>query len=322
MNYYYIVMAILAVTLRVSAEEISEAFTNPNGRPKVAVLRFENVSDKNSSTTIINPALTPVIAGLVARKQSTSDIVFTSARQEVERYSEQARSLLERELASWPEIEVLERSRLDVLERERDLNAARGGKRRQTERQHYQHGVDYFIIGQIMDIWTTGSEFQGYGIFQQLQTTHAHLYIRVISVATEQEIFTMDAIGSAEHLNTQLSATQHSDEPAAATKEAIRLLLADSSFKKGFVTRAKEVSKQSAAPGDPVEVVFKPSPRRVSVEIDGNYIGETPLKRRLLLGAKHTIRLGHPSGKVWERTIVVEKNLVVAPEIGVTAEKE
>ncbi len=131
----------------------------------------------------------------------------------------------------------------------------------------------------------------------------------------------METTGSVEQVATQFAATFHSDPPSAAIREASRFLIADPSFKKRFVAKLNTAFSEVAQTGDLVEVIFKPIPRRASVEIDGNYVGETPLKRQLVLGAKHSIRLKQPRGSVWDGTIVIERNMVIAPEMGADTEK-
>ena len=96
----------ILLTAAVASFAAPQPATPKPNKPKLAVLKFENDTGTQDSRTIEVPAGVERTLPFLPVKS--------------ERYAELARSELENIVTQWDEIEVLERERADVIQRELD----------------------------------------------------------------------------------------------------------------------------------------------------------------------------------------------------------
>ena len=283
-------------------------------RPKVAVLPFQNFSNVKQEVLAEDAAVRPSRLPLLGRDLQ-NNTTFGIWKTKVDRYGELARSQVELALVALGEVDVVDRAQLGVLQRELDLNSDRGGDREVRENLAKRYGVDFFVFGQVLDIWDRSSSFAGYGVTRRSEQTQTLISLRVVQMAPEKVIYVTNQQGSFEIVTTPFRTATHSDPAGEAIRDAVRQLAQSSEFQKAFVARVEAANSLTLLGPNQVLVPIKSRPRGAMVEIDGHHIGVTPLKRRLYLNATHSLRLTKPGYRPWEGHLKVEEDSVVNVEL-------
>ena len=127
---------------------------------------------------------------------------------------------------------------------------------------------------------------------------------------TGTQLFSEIYKGTKSYTKSSYGETKSSDRNFAAVEATIEKIAQDESFRNVLVGKPLEKTSIDGF----VEVDFSPKPDNCDVEIDGKYIGGSPLKKRLLAGKEYKIRFSKNGFKDWTGTI--------SPEVGQRITKE
>lgn len=241
---------------------------------------------------------------------------FSSVRVDV--YSETARSQLEQALVGWNDVDVIERQQRAVFERELALNEERQGDRAERELLAKQHGVDFYIFGQIVSIEDEVLNYEGYGVPRKIERTTATIFVRVVQMAPERVVFSTETIGKSERITTPFRSSSGGNAAGTAVRRAILNMVESVEFRRSLVERVNEAAV--GLPGtklDELAVSFDATPSDAMVELDGFHIGSTPISRSLAPKSEHVVRISKPGFLPWEGRIKVDSALVVKVELEV-----
>ena len=84
---------------------------------------------------------------------------------------------------------------------------------------------------------------------------------------------------------------------------------------KAAVLGKKLSAADAQGKGGVVEVDFSPKPDNCDIEIDGKYIGGSPLKRKLVSGTDYKIRISKGGYKDWTGTVTPEAGMRITREL-------
>lgn len=296
----------LLAAITVIAEAAEERLAN------VAVLNFQNTSRHRETVWADNPAVVPSPLPLIGTKPDGS--LALGSKRPADRYSEKARSLLDNALSKIPGLRLVERQHVDAIEAEYERNRSLGGRRGIAERPSRIHGADFLVFGKILDIWSETNQFQGYGITTKSEITSAQIYLRVILMSEDREVFSTEKSASFALMTTPFGSETHSDPYGEAVAAAVRAIVAEPEFGESF--RRNLAQHVKAAPlAEGIEISFQSKPSEARLDVDGVYVGQTPLKRRFLPGTVYVVRLTKPGFLQWEAKINPELGLVIAAEL-------
>lgn len=310
-------LALLVIATGVAAEATTNTVAAKK-IPQLGVLSFENRSDEKKPITVDNPAYKKTrIPGVVTDAEGALGIELATIV--VDYYGEMARTRLEQALSDWPELQLIERNRLEPLKKELDLNKARGGTRSEEESIWRRYGCNFLVLGQIESAWTEEFATTAYGLSFDNVHRYVEISIRLNEVSSERPVYMGRATGSYTISNVTGHRNRHSDPFAAALKDAISQLTADHRFKAavlGGIASRSVTAFAVTAPGETVAVTFAPQNiTAADVEIDGNYLGTTPITIDLPSGHTTKVRLMLAKESLWEHTILPRKGLSVRPQL-------
>lgn len=282
-------------------------------RSRIAVVKFENTSKHRDEVPVEHPSLEPSVIPLLG-SDSSGSLAFGTKRP-VERYSANARLGIETLLLQWEDHDLLDRSREEVIEAEMARSRDLGGNLAITGREEYQRSPHFLVLGTIRDVWNRSSTSVSFGVSRNVQETLAEISIRVLKVPGGDVVFETSKIGSFALRNTPFVKETSSDPEMEAIRSAVAEFANDESFRRVFRNRLSARSGTSPEKVALVEVLFEPAPSNCVIEIDGHYVGQSPLSRALTLGKEHIIRFTQPRHKSWESVIVVESGLLIRPSL-------
>lgn len=278
-------------------------------RPKIAVVNVENISGRESEVMTRHPSIQPSAIPLFGRDARGVNIF--GLKRPLDRYQEITRNCLEAVFVGWPEIQVIDRTREELIEAELTRDRILGGDRSRTERPLQRTAPNFLVLGTLQNVWRESAEAFTYGEARGLEQTWAEIHIRALRVPTGEVAFETITTGSYEAITTAFSQSSHSDVTAEAIKRALRSLSTNPEFKKAFLERVTGTGGAAQDLKDEIEVSFRSSPEGAQVEIDGIYAGETPLTKTYQRNGKHRVRLLKPSFEPWEAQIRIEPKLSV-----------
>lgn len=199
----------------------------------------------------------------------------------IDRYTEAPRALFEDALANIDGITIVERKRIDTMLVEAEFGQLSGlvdpDKAIKLGRLL---GANQIIIGTIADVSEESKQFKGYGIQTENVAVTAELRVRVLDIETGKIAFSKTVKGSKTYSKSTFGGTKSSDRHFAAIKAAVAEITGDNKFK------AAVQGKKPAMDGGLVEVDFAPKPENCDIEIDGKYVGGSPVKRKLSSGTE------------------------------------
>ena len=170
-------------------------------------------------------------------------------------------------------------------------------------------GANRIVLGTIADISEETKSFKGYGVTTENKVVTAELRVRVLAIETGNVEFSKTAKGSKSYSKSTYGELKSSDRHFAAVKAAVIEIAADDRFK-AAIQGKKSVTKDRG-----VGVEFAPKPDNCDIEIDGKYVGGSPLKRKLTLGTEYRIRISKAGYKDWTGIIIPEVGLRIAREL-------
>lgn len=284
-------------------------------RPKVAILPFKNIGGPPKMAKARDLTIDPTGIPMLGKDQQGNTIFGTSSVQ-VDVYGETARSQLERVLVMWDDVDVIERQERMVLQRELDLNDSRQGNREERELFAKQHGVDFYVFGQIVSIDDEVLQYEGYGVPRKVERTTATIFVRVVHMAPERVVFSTEISGKAERITTPFRTSAGGDQHAKAIRRAVLNMVEAPEFRQSLTTRVNDAANSlSETRVSVVTVDFETTPSGSMVDLDGLHIGSTPISKILPLRSEHSVRVTKPGFKPWEGRIKVEEGSAVKIEL-------
>ena len=169
-------------------------------------------------------------------------------------------------------------------------------------------GANLILMGTITDIHDDTRDFRGYGVASRVTDVQCQVRIRLLDIETGTVRFSKTLKGTKTYTASSFGQTKSTDRNFAAVEVALEKLADDEKFK-GALLGDKPA-------GQLVEVEFAPKPENCDIEIDGKYVGGSPLKRRLPPGKDVKVRISKDGFKQWEGTISPEEGLKITRELG------
>ena len=232
----------------------------------------------------------------------------------VDRFTEAPRSVLEDILVNLDGITVVERQRIDSFLVETEFGAMSGFvDQEKAVKLGKLLGANVIVMGTITDIHDDTRAFQGYGIKSKVTDVQCQVRIRLLDIQSGAIRFSKTVKGVKTYTKTSYGETNSTDRNFAAVEVALQKLVDDAQFKAALFGK-----KAGPGAGGLVEVEFAPTPDNCDIEIDGKYVGGSPLKRRLPAGKDVKVRITKDGFKQWEGTISPEEGLKITRELGPT----
>lgn len=231
----------------------------------------------------------------------------------VDRYTEAPRSLLEDGLGQIEGVTIVERQRVDALLQEAEFGRLSGlVDSEKAVRLGKLLGAHLVVMAAIVDLRDEQRNFRGYGIETRSTETLCSIRVRLLDIATGTVKFSKIVKGSKNLAESTYGGTASSDRHFAAIEDALQQLHDDAQFKRAVLGSSSAV----AAGGEgEVEVEFAPKPDNCDIEINGKYVGGSPLKRRLPAGKEVKVAIRKGGYTDWEGTLVPEPGLRVTREL-------
>ncbi len=229
----------------------------------------------------------------------------------VDQYSEAPREILEDIILGIDGVEVVERQRIDSLLLEMDLGRFSGlVDVSQAVQIGKMLGADSVIMGSILYVRTRESKFSGYGIKTKNITVECSIRIRLIDIESSRVSYSKMIKGGNHYPSSSFGGIKDSDIAFSVIESTLEQLYDDDNFKQGI--RGDNARNNG---GTMMDIQFIPIPDNCDIEIDGLYVGGSPLTYSLQAGKQVQIRISKPGFQVWERTIIPNPNLIVKPEL-------
>ena len=228
----------------------------------------------------------------------------------IDRYTEAPRTLFEDALANLDGVSIVERQRVDTLLAESEFGQLSGlVDPEKAVKLGKLLGASQIVIGTIADISEDTKKFKGYGVETENTVVTAELRVRVLEIESGKQIFSKTVKGSKTYSKSTFGESKSGDRCFAAVKEAVAAIAADDDFK------AAIQGKKSATAEGLIEVEFAPKPDNCDIEIDGKYIGGSPLKRKLKPGTEYKVRISKAGHKEWIGVIAPEPGMKITREL-------
>ncbi len=232
----------------------------------------------------------------------------------VDRLTEAPRSKLENSLGNFEGVTIVERKRVDSMLVETEFGAMSGlVDSDKAVKLGKLLGANVIVMGTIEDIREDTQEFSGYGVKTKMTNVICTMRVRIIDIATGTATFSKEVKGKKTYSKTSFGASNSNDRSFAAVEDALDVLEKDPQFKTALSDKANSNVKEAGM----VEIEFSPKPENCDIEIDGKYVGGSPLKRMLLKGKEVKVRITKDGHKDWEGVIVPEAGLKIGRELGV-----
>jgi hypothetical protein len=233
----------------------------------------------------------------------------------IDRLTEAPRSVFENMLGNIEGITIVERQRVDALLVEAEFGGMSGlVDPEKAVKLGKMLGANVIIMGTIIDIHDEVVKFEGYGIKTENTKVISQIRVRLLDIETGNVRFSKIVKGSQTYSKSSFGGKSSSDRNFAAVESALQQLEGDSQFQSAVQGRKPGETDETA--DGLVEVEFAPKPENCDIEINGKYVGGSPLKRRLPAGKEFKVRIGKGGYKDWEGVIVPEKGLRITRELG------
>lgn len=160
-------------------------------------------------------------------------------------------------------------------------------------------GANYLITGSIIKFGVDTVNFQGYGITTTNTTARMSVVVKVLDVTTGKIVIAK----TYDELEPTLSTSTFDVKKAGLDRDLLRRAL----------TRAvgdliRIIEPQSSVPRVSIRVPIMSSPDGADIEIDGLYVGNTPLELDLPEGI-HEIVISKPGYEPWSKRVNVYSGL-------------
>jgi len=234
----------------------------------------------------------------------------------VDRYTEAPRSVLEDLLVGIEGVKVIERQRVDAVLQESQFSHLSGlVDTEKAVRMGKMLGANVIVMGTVEDVRSEDKRFSGYGVRTENTKVTASVRLRVIDIESGDVTYSNRYKGNATFMKSQFGGTSSSDVAYQVIEAALEPLKGDDQFRQAVFAKqlARNKLGDAAMTGQAVE--FAPKPDNCDLELDGNYVGGTPLKRALPVGKPVRVRITKAGFVPWEKTVVPEPGLRITPEL-------
>jgi len=238
----------------------------------------------------------------------------------IDRYTEAPRAILEDILGGIEGVKIAERQRVDSVLLESEFGRLSGlVDPEKAVKLGKLLGADAIILGSILDVRATTRDFTGYAIRTKNTQVQTSIRIRVIDIATGNVAFSRILRGSSTYASSSFGGIKDSDVAYAVIESTLEQLRGDETFKESILghRRGSTGSTRQTTEGQvkEVEVEFVPKPENSDIEIDGHYIGGSPLKLRLRVGEEVRVKISKAGHRAWEGVIVPQPGLRITKEL-------
>lgn len=238
----------------------------------------------------------------------------TLKRVQVDRYSELPRGYIEDLLLKQSGIKVVERKRVDSLLLESEFSRIRGfADQGQFSKLGAMLGAQYIVMGSILSLGEEERKFQGYGVEARIFQIKCEIRLRIIEVKSGDIVFSTTVSSDRKSQSSQLGQSVSQTSIFQLIKSTILKINESASFKKAILTMTKPVD------GDieekEIEIKISPVPANCDVEIDGQFIGNSPLILKVEKNKKIVMKISKQGYQNWEKDVKVDKSLRITPEL-------
>ena len=228
----------------------------------------------------------------------------------VDRYSEAPRSILEDIVLEIGQINIVERQRLDQMLLESEFSRLSGFvDAQESVTLGKLLGASFIIMGTINDVSSSTTNFKGYGIKSKVVTVQSNIRLRVIEIKSGNIVFSRILKGKATFSSSNFGGSENSDVAYQVINAALEKLRSDQDFKELLSRCFKQTDSGK------IRVKFTPKPNNCDIEIDGIYIGGSPINYVFDSSSPIKIKISKAGHETWESTIIPRKDLVVKPEL-------
>jgi curli biogenesis system outer membrane secretion channel CsgG len=230
----------------------------------------------------------------------------------VDRYSEAPRAVLEDILQGIDGVTAVERTRVDAILLESEFGRLSGlVDSEKAAKMGKMLGANTIIMGSILDVASTKKSFSGYGIRTDTVVVRSSIRVRIMDIESGNLTLSKIVRGSVSYSSSNFGGVEDSDVAYSVIESTLESLRDDSEFKTAVATG------QSGGSGKltNVEVDFSPIPENSDIEIEGTYVGGSPLKKTLPAGKPVKLRIAKAGYKAWETTITPEDGMRITKEL-------
>jgi len=236
-----------------------------------------------------------------------------SKRVQVDRYSEVPRGYIEDILLKQRGIKVVERKRVDSLLLESEFSRLKGFvDQEQVSKLGAMLGAQYIVMGSILSLDEEERKFSGYNVTTRIFQIKCEIRVRIIEVKSGSIVFAT-TVSSDKKSSSQLSQSVSQASVFQLIKSAILKINDNTSFKEAIVLMTKPVDGDMKE--KEVEIKINPVPTNCDVEIDGQFIGNSPLILKVEKNKKIVIKISKQGYQHWEKAAKVNDDLQVTPEL-------
>jgi len=219
--------------------------------------------------------------------------------------------LLEDTLTNIKGVTVVERQRVDTLLVESEFGRSGLVDPEKALKLGQMLGANRIVMATIADLHDEISRFEGYEVRINTQTVHCQIRFRLLDAETGSVTFSKVLKGSKKFTQTNFGGKDSNDRYFEAIGVVLQKVSEDPDFRAALLGKTSGPA-DGPAPGELVEVVFAPRPDNCDIEIDGKYLGGSPLTRKLAVGRDYKIRISKGGFKDWDGVISPEPGLRIA----------
>lgn len=279
-----------------AAESPQEKPVPKSSSPLIIIPPFENMSQVRAMTNY--------------EVMTSADPNYPKRTFTIDRYTEAPRAVLEDILMQIPNVTVIERQRVDALLMEAEFGrlsalvdvskAVQLGK---------LLGATAVLMGTVMDVSERHRSFSGYGIQTESTVVTASLRVRLIDIATGKITASRISKGLATFMRSSYGGTGSSDVAFEAIEAALEGLRSDEEFKAAVGGGAKAASAKK------LKIRFEPIPANCDIEVDGSFVGNSPLDYEANSGDVLKVQISKPGYASWIKNVRVQADLKITPEL-------
>lgn len=208
-------------------------------------------------------------------------------------------------LAQTGKFRVLERTKVDALQREIEFNKSEWVNPKKAIKMGKMLGAEYIATGSITDLGAEVKSFSGYGVTTKNVAHSLSIELKIIDTKKGEIIFgdlTSDSLTlqQSPHLSQSLGEELYKKLLKNALAKSVNKLNASFSGK----TPSAGVTSGQA------RVYIHSAPAGADIEINGTVMGKTPANLTIADGT-HRLKISKPAYRPWEKQIQVADGLQI-----------
>lgn len=246
----------------------------------------------------------------VAEATATGDPNHPVRDISTDKYSSAPRAILEDMIVN-AGVSVVERQRLDLALKEEDYKDFNAFSEDKAVKLGRKLGANAIVLGTIVRAENQDAKFEGYGIQKKIKKVSCELQVRVFDVDSNEIVASKICKGAAtyKYLEGSGDLLASGDVVHDIVETALEQLRDDPGF------FDKLLGKTSREKTQDVEVAIEPSPANCDIEVDGNFVGNSPTILSFPVGESIKIRLSKVGYLPWEKSIAPTKGMKLTPEL-------